>query len=359
MTRPDPSFWRGKRVLLTGHTGFKGSWAACWLQHLGAEVTGLALAPETTPDLHTVLGLTYAGETIADIRDADRTRDAIAAANPQIVLHMAAQPLVRRSYRDPLETIGTNVMGTAHVLDALRTVADLEAALVVTSDKAYDNAAYGTPDSPARPFVEGDPVGGRDPYSASKGAQELITRSYAQSFFDKQNVPVASARAGNVIGGGDWSEDRLMADIVRAMAAGEAVHIRNPNATRPWQHVLEPVAGYLSYAQALATGETKDRALNFGPAGSHPVKTVVTLATDLWPDAPDWISDAMDGPAEAATLELDSSRAAASIGWQPQLKLEDAVRMTVEWHIAHMKGHNMREVTQTQIEAYEALLPTR
>lgn len=355
MSQPDPGFWHGKRVLLTGHTGFKGSWTACWLQQLGAEVHGLALAPETTPDLHSTLQLSYASETIADMRVAENVTKVVRETSPQIVLHMAAQPLVRKSYKDPAGTIATNVMGTANLLTALLEAEKLETVLVITSDKAYDNASY-TDGKKQKPFTESDPLGGRDPYSASKGAQEIITRSFAESFFSKRGIPVATARAGNVIGGGDWSEDRLLADIVRAIAAGDAVHIRNPGATRPWQHVLEPVAGYIMFAQALAVDPVDERALNFGPLNSHTVAQVVDIACASWPGAKPWTQDATAGPAEAAALELDSSRAAATLGWRPRLDLEQSVSLTTRWHQEFARGADMHDLTKSQIAAYEALL---
>ena len=355
MSRPDPDFWRGKRVLLTGHTGFKGGWTACWLQKLGAKVSGLALEPETTPDLHSTMRLTYESETIADMRIAETVKDVVREVSPQIVLHMAAQPLVRRSYKDPAGTIATNVMGTTNLLTALLETQMLKAILVITSDKAYDNASY-TNGEKQKPFTESHPLGGRDPYSASKGAQEIIARSFAESFFSKRGVPVATARAGNVIGGGDWSEDRLLADVVRAIAAGETIHVRNPRATRPWQHVLEPVAGYLMFAQALVAGQFEERALNFGPLHSHTVAQVVDIACTSWPGAKPWKHDANTGPAEAAALELDSSRAAATLGWRPRLDLEQSVSLTTQWHQEFVRGADMLALTQKQIASYEAIL---
>lgn len=357
MARPDPSFWAGRRVLLTGHTGFKGSWIAAWLMRLGARVHGLALPPETEPSLHALLALDYDSEALIDLRDRAATAAAVAAARPQIVIHAAAPPLVRRGYDDPVATFATNVMGTAHLLDALRDVAGLEAVLVVTSDKAYDNPAYETADANAapRPFVETDPLGGRDPYSASKGAQEIVTRSFAQSFLAAAGVPVATARAGNVIGGGDRSPDRLMVDIVRALETGTPLRLRNPEATRPWQHVLEPAAGYLLFIERLAAG-LAERALNFGPDRAHTVREVVETALAAWPGAPGWQREGTPGPAEARTLELDASRARRVLGWKPHLGMADAVRLTVAWHRDVLAGGDARAITLEQIAAYEEMI---
>jgi CDP-glucose 4,6-dehydratase len=263
------AFWRGRRVLLTGHTGFKGAWLALWLEQLGAEVVGLALPPDTEPALYSLLApIIGLRSRVGDIRDPVMLAQAVSEARPQIVIHLAAQALVRRSYRRPVETFGINVMGTALLLDSLRAVADLQAVLVITTDKVYRNSGRG------EPFGEDDPLGGGDPYSASKAAAELATASMAASFFAGRGVAVATARAGNVIGGGDWSEDRLIPDIWRAVHSGAPLRLRNPQATRPWQHVLEPLAGYLRYAERLASGANVPRALNFGP----PLGDVATVA---------------------------------------------------------------------------------
>lgn len=358
MTAPDKRFWHGRRVLVTGHTGFKGSWLACWLIRMGAHVSGLALPADASANLYKLLDLTYDNEFLIDLRDAAATRHAVDVVKPQIVLHLAAQALVRRSYVDPVESIATNVLGTAHLLDALRNQDGVEAIVVVTSDKAYANPAYDAA-TVQRPFIESDPLGGRDPYSASKGAQEIVARSFAQSFFKARGVPLATARAGNVIGGGDWAEDRLMTDVIRSLTHGQPVTLRNPNATRPWQHVMEPVAGYLLYAEALTTRKDCTRALNFGPGTAHSVAEVVDLAIADWPGAPGW--KMADGPnteamPEAATLALDASLAATTLGWRPVLDLTTTVKWVTDWHRAHLAGNDMPTTTRRQIDAYEELI---
>lgn len=359
--RPDVEFWRGKRVLLTGHTGFKGSWLGCWLTRLGAEVHGFALPPETTPDLHGLLDVGYESETIADLRDRAAVEDAVSRVNPEIVFHLAAQPLVRRAYREPVETMATNIMGTVHLLNALRMVDGLKAALIVTSDKAYDNDAYDQAKGDLV-FTEDDPLGGRDPYSASKGAQEIVTRSFAQSYFAPAGIAVATARAGNVVGGGDWSEDRLMTDVIAALSSGRKIGLRNPDATRPWQHVLEPLGGYLTYMEALVAGKVSDRALNFGPDRSDSVSSVVELADRAWRDTTEvsvgggWIQDGEPGPKEARTLALSSERAKEALGWRPRLGLEECILWVVDWHKAHVAGDDMRQITAAQISRYEEMM---
>lgn len=355
---PVKEFWRGKRVLLTGHTGFKGSWLGCWLSELGAQTHGLALQPETTPNLHSILSLSYETQSFVDIQDAKETAKAISAIQPQIVLHLAAQALVRRSYSDPVESIATNVLGTAHLLDALRKCDTLEAVLVVTSDKAYDNPAY-SPGQTHRPFKEGDPLGGRDPYSASKGAQEIITRSFAQSYFSARNVPVVTARAGNVVGGGDWSKDRLMTDIVSAAASKQPVTLRSPDATRPWQHVLDPLAGYLAYIEKVTTEPTSPPALNFGPDDVHSVLEVADTLTKHWPMSVGW-KTAYTPPKdatrpEAAVLALDPGLAKDTLGWHPKLPFETAIKWVADWHCAHLAGEDMAIMTREQISQYQDL----
>ena len=349
-------FWSGKRVLLTGHTGFKGGWAATWLMKMGAEVHGFALAPETTPNLHDLLALPYASETIADLRDRDAVKRTVDQVKPQLVLHMAAQPLVRRGYREPVETMATNIMGTAHLLETLRTCENLEGVLAVTSDKAYDNDSYDQATGDVI-FKEGDPLGGRDPYSASKGCQEIVTRSFEQSYFRARNIPVITGRAGNVVGGGDWSEDRLMTDIIRAATQEQDVELRNPGTTRPWQHVIEPISGYLMYLQAAVEKNTTVSALNFGPNGSHTVQHVTNLVLNAWGGKN---GTTVQAPAETAkearTLALDSSLAKETLSWQPQLELDACVRWIVDWHKAQLESQNMRNVTEAQISAFEAIL---
>ncbi len=358
MTMPSGKFWHGKRVLLTGHTGFKGSWLGSWLTRMGAETHGISLAPETTPNLHDILSVPYASQAMTDLRDAIQVAREVSRIQPQIVLHLAAQALVRRSYEDPVESIATNVLGTAHLLDALRHCTELQAVLVVTSDKAYDNPAY-IPGQNHRPFTEADALGGRDPYSASKGSQEIVTRSFAQSFFKPQNIPVVTARAGNVIGGGDWSQDRLMTDIVAAASSGQPVTLRSPDATRPWQHVMDPLAGYLLYVENLVAGATDITAMNFGPDDAHSVSTVTDLLSGHWPGAAGWTQDEAAGNAqakpEAAVLALDSSLARQTLGWHPKLEIEAAVKWVADWHRAHLAGDDMAAWTRDQIRQYQDL----
>lgn len=349
---PDPSFWRNRRVLLTGHTGFKGAWSAMWLRSLGAEVHGFALAPDTEPSLWREAGHgILAGETIGDLADVDALRSAIAGARPQIVIHMAAQALVRRSYADPVGTVRTNALGTVHLLDALRDAEGLEAVLVVTTDKVYSNADAG------RDFIEDDPLGGHDPYSASKAAAELLTRSYAVSFFDPAGVPVATARAGNVIGGGDWSEDRLVPDVWRAARAGVPLLLRAPEATRPWQHVLEPLAGYFSYLEALVRDPKTPRAMNFGPFPGRPV-TVAEVAAAVGKAVGldrSWRQDDGDHPPEMKLLSLDPSLARDTLGWEPRLGDEETVTWTGRWYAAHGEGADALGLCLEQIRQYQAL----
>ncbi len=350
------SFWSGKRVLLTGHTGFKGSWAAAWLIKMGAEVHGFALAPETDPNLHDLLDLDYASEMIADLRDRADVQKMVHKVRPDLVLHMAAQPLVRRGYREPVETMATNIMGTAHLLDALRDCESVKGILVVTSDKAYDNDSYDQAHGEII-FREGDALGGRDPYSASKGCQEIVARSFEQSYFRAKGIALVTARAGNVVGGGDWSEDRLMTDIIRAAANNKAVELRNPGTTRPWQHVIEPVAGYLMYLQAVVEKKASVSALNFGPKESHTVAHVTDLVLDAWGcDAGTTQQDVSAASKEALTLALDSSLATTTLAWQPRLTLPECVNWIVEWHKAHLAGQNMRDLTETQITSFEAMM---
>lgn len=350
---PNPAFWSGRRVLLTGHTGFKGAWAALLLKELGAEVHGLALPPETTPSLWSEIGDSLlVGESIVDLVDREGVRRAVADARPELVLHMAAQPLVRRSYAEPVETIATNALGTVHLLDALRSASGLAAVLVVTTDKVYAN------DGGGRAFVEDDPLGGHDPYSASKAAAELLTRSYAASFFDRAGIPVATARAGNVVGGGDWAGDRLIPDIWRASKAGLPLRLRSPSATRPWQHVLEPLAGYFAYLEALHRGDSVPRALNFGPQPGEPmtVATVADAVSRALGVERAWQLDEGDHPPEMTSLSLDPTLARATIGWQPRLSGQETIEWTARWYAAHNRGASARELCLEQIRDYEALL---
>ncbi|WP_340316731.1 CDP-glucose 4,6-dehydratase [Rhizorhabdus argentea] len=352
MTRPTPGFWSGKSVLLTGHTGFKGAWAAIWLARMGARVTGLALAPEERPNLFELAGVAdLVDHRVADLRDYDAVRTAIAGEKFDIVLHMAAQALVRASIGDPVATFAANIMGTAHLLDALRNGPASEAILVITSDKVYANAETG------RAFVEGDALGGKDPYSASKAAAEIVTASFARSYFEQAGVPLATARGGNVIGGGDYSRDRIMADIIRAARTGEVTVLRHPEATRPWQHVLDCVAGYLVYAEGLATDPALPKAMNFGPRPEGPAMTVGELATrattamgaKAWEHEPDVHS------IEARTLGIDTSLARHSLGFESRLDAPAAVDWTIDWYRRQAQGTAAGTLCDEQISNYEEL----
>jgi CDP-glucose 4,6-dehydratase len=349
----DKAFWRGKRVLLTGHTGFKGSWATLWLSSLGADVTGLSLSPETEPNLFTLASVEKGIHShIADLRDRETVNAVVRVAAPEIVIHMAAQPIVRRSYVEPVENFATNVMGTVHLLDVLRYVETLKTVLVVTTDKVYENAERGIS------FREGDPLGGHDPYAASKAAAEIVTSSYARSFFDEKGVRVATARGGNVIGGGDFSQDRIVPDVWRAARAGEPVILRNPNAARPWQHALDCLSGYFSFVRALDDRTDVPSALNFGPSHDSTPLSVAELAAavqsalgagDKWRPADDV------GPREMMHLEIDSSRARSVLGWKDQLSGHLSVEWLSEWYRALNAGKDMRLTTLSQIAAYEEL----
>jgi CDP-glucose 4,6-dehydratase len=345
----DPDFWMRRRVLITGHTGFKGAWLSLWLQSLGAELTGLAPGPPTQPSLYELAG-GGAGmrERAVDVRDGAGVREALHELAPEIVLHLAAQPMVRRSLRDPAMTYEVNVMGTVNVLEAVRLLGDrVRAVVVVTSDKCYEN-----PGLPKR-FAESDPLGGDDPYSSSKACAELVAAAYRRSFFDEGSPALASARAGNVIGGGDWGEDRLLPDIVRAVHTGEPLRVRNPQAVRPWQHVLNPLSGYLQLAQALWDGEAA-RAWNFGPREDdvRTVSWIVEQLGSLWSGALRWEIDESANPPEAGHLALDSSDAERILGWHPVWDLEDALELIVEWHRAQQAGADMRAVSLDQITRF-------
>jgi CDP-glucose 4,6-dehydratase len=352
MRRPDPAFWAGKRVLLTGHTGFKGSWAAIWLERLGARVTGLAIAPDQTPALFDLAQVgARLDSLIVDLRDQPAVADAVCGRAFDLVLHMAAQPIVRTSVEDPIGTFSTNIMGTAHLLQALRGQADLAAALVVTSDKVYANAETG------RAFVEADALGGKDPYSASKAATEIVTQSFARSFYDAAGVPLATARGGNVIGGGDFSRDRLVADIVRAAGRQEAVVLRHPEATRPWQHVLDCVAGYLVYLEDLAAIASTPRAMNFGPrpggaevtVGELATRAVDALGARAWRHEPDPAS------IEARALGIDATAARQVLGFESRLDAPEAVDWTMDWYRRQANGEPAPALCLEQIDRYESL----
>ena len=346
-------FWAGKRVFLTGHTGFKGGWLALWLTELGADVHGYALQPPTRPSLFDVVGLErrIASSTIADVRDGAALAAAMRTARPDVVFHLAAQPLVRQSYRDPVETYATNVMGSVHLLEAVRGMDCVRAVVNVTTDKCYEN--HERPE----PYREGDAMGGHDPYSSSKGCAELVTAAYRRSFLAALGVRVATARAGNVIGGGDWAEDRLIPDFLRAIDAGRELEIRSPNATRPWQHVLEPVSGYMLLAQRLCEGgEAFDGAWNFGPSldDAKPVQWIVRRLCEGVPGASWRVGDSPQ-PHEAHMLSLDSTRAHRLLGWRPRWSLTDALQRTLEWHLAWKTGRDLHALCVAQIQAHQAV----
>lgn len=351
MAGPDPCFWSGRRVFLTGHTGFKGSWLLLWLAQLGANVTGFSLPPRTRPNLFSLAGEGVAADIYGDVADYTALLRAMADADPEIIIHMAAQALVRPSYVDPLGTFTSNVVGTANVLEAGRRLKSLRAVLVVTSDKVYENSGEG------RPFVEEDHFGGHDPYSASKACAEIVTASYARSFFAK-SAGIGSGRAGNVIGGGDWSPSRIVTDIVAARAAGGKVELRYPRSVRPWQHVLEPLLGYLLHAEALAaSGTTTPRALNFGPDPDsfQTVAELVDAFTLHWGGAPGWIQAPGEHAHEASTLTLSAKKAREALGWRPVLSFADTVAWTARWYDAFSRGEDVAALTRQQIADYSAL----
>jgi CDP-glucose 4,6-dehydratase len=343
---PDPAFWQGRRVWLTGHTGFKGAWLALWLQSLGADVHGFSAGPVSQPSLYEVAGVGdgMAGDVRGDVRSTSELRAAVARARPEVVIHMAAQALVRRGLSKPVETFTINVGGTAKVLEALRAEAEPRAVVVVTSDKCYRHHGRGTP------FREDDPLGGEDPYSASKAAQEHVAAAY-RAF----GLPLATVRAGNAIGGGDWAPDRLVADCMRAALAGEPVAVRAPDAVRPWQHVLCPLEGYLAVAEQLYEGEPGS-AWNFGPADedARPVGWLVERVRERWPGGLAVRAAPPDAAAgEAPALRLDSTRARERLGWAPRWDLAAGLDATVSWYARYRDGADMREETLRQIAAYE------
>ncbi len=346
----DTNAWHGKRVLVTGHTGFKGSWLSLWLNSLGAEVSGLSNQVPPAPALFAQADLEQiVDHNLADVRDAEAVHAIVERVQPDVVFHLAAQPFVRRSFREPLETYETNVMGTANVLDGVRRVGGVKGVVVVTSDKCYDN------DEQQRPFVETDPMGGHDPYSNSKGAAELVTDAFRRSYFTEPGTAnIASARAGNVIGGGDWGEDRLIPDIMRAVMAGKPVQIRRPEAVRPWQHVLNPLSGYLVLAQSLMESDERSQAWNFGPAidDAKPVSFVVERLAELWPTPIEWEIDNGDHPHEAHFLSLDSSKARELLGWRPGWDLSAGLDATVAWFEAVQAGEALGTLSLGQIEDY-------
>ena len=351
-------FWRDRRVLVTGHTGFKGAWLGLWLHRLGARVTGFALPPATSPNLFTLTALEQRIDSqLGDVRDPAAVEAVLARSRAEVVFHLAAQALVRRSYADPVGTYASNVMGTAHVLDSARRASGLRAVVVVTSDKCYENREWWWP------YREDEAMGGHDPYSSSKGCAELVTAAWRRSFFlsdGTARVGLGSARAGNVIGGGDWAEERLVPDCMRAFASGEPVVIRRPAAIRPWQHVLEPLSGYLTLAERLSSDPRGfGEAWNFGPSTdeARPVAWVVDRLSGFWGDGASWEPDRGTHPHEAGLLQVDASKARARLGWTPRVSLEDGLRWTVDWYRRFGAGEDAAALTLNQIELFEALEP--
>jgi len=344
--------WQGRRVFITGHTGFKGSWLCLWLASLGAEIRGYALDPATDPDMFTVASVASVLDDVrGDIRDHTRLQAAITDFAPEVVFHLAAQALVRRSYADPLGTYEINVMGTAHVMEAIRKTPSVRAAVCITTDKCYQNQEW------PWPYRESDPLGGHDPYASSKACAEIVAAAYRHSFFtlDGQQDPLvalATARAGNVIGGGDWSDDRLIPDLIRGFKSKQPVLIRRPKAIRPWQHVLEPLHGYIMLAEGLLARPAHfATSFNFGPGeeDAWPVERIATKLAEMWGEGAAWVRDSVPGPHEAHFLRLDSSRARFELGWQPRLTIEAALQWTVDWYRACQNGLDMKDETLAQI----------
>ena len=345
------TFWKNKKVFLTGHTGFKGSWLSLWLQSMGAIVKGYALDPPTNPSLFYEGNLEDNMESvIGDIRDLNTLKQSMTSFNPEILIHMAAQPLVRLSYKEPIETYSTNVMGTVNVLESARSCSNLKAFVSVTTDKCYENKEW------VWGYRENEAMGGHDPYSSSKGCAELVTSAYRNSFFNtSSSASIASARAGNVIGGGDWAEDRLIPDILRAFENSEAVIIRNPLSTRPWQHVLEPLSGYLVLAQNLyLKGDIFASAWNFGPKEEdcRPVNWILDKMVAFWGNDAKWELDSASNPHEAGFLKLDCSKAAHQLKWQPKWNLEHTLGLIINWHQDWQAGKNVKDICLKEIDSY-------
>ena len=354
------AFWKGKKVFLTGHTGFKGGWLSLWLHHLGAEVTGFSLAPPSNPNLFeaaNVASCLYSMQS--DIRDLDALRNALLLSEAEVVFHLAAQALVRDSYQDPVGTYMTNVQGTVHLLEALRSSSSVRAAVIVTSDKCYDNKEW------PWGYRENDSLGGVDPYSSSKGCAEIVTAAYRHSFFpinkySEHRIAIASARAGNVFGGGDWSKDRLVPDVMRAVLQGVPLRIRNSKSIRPWQHVLEPLSGYLRLAECLTSdGASYSESFNFGPADTEarPVEWLVDALLAAWGSNCAWSCNRGDSPHESSYLKLDCSKSRMRLDWAPRISLEDGLAWTVEWFQGYQQGKDLQQLTLEQIRRYEELDP--
>ncbi len=347
-------FWKDKKVFITGHTGFKGAWLSLWLQDCGANLTGYSQAPNTTPNLFNLASVADGMKSIiGDIRDLEKLTKTIIDFSPDIIIHMAAQPLVRHSYKNPLETYSTNVMGTVNLFEAVRRTASVKAVVNVTTDKCYENKEW------FWGYREDEPMGGHDPYSSSKGCSELITNAYRKSFFNYlSSAKVASGRAGNVIGGGDWSEDRLIPDVLKSFESNKPAEIRNPFATRPWQHVLEPLSGYLVLAERLyVDGDEYSDAWNFGPEEESvkQVKTIIEYLVAKWGEGARWIHDDSEQPHEAQLLKLDISKAKKILGWEPRSNLFLALDSIIEWHKECLKGGDIKAITLKQIHEFENL----
>ncbi len=351
------NFWQNKQVFLTGHTGFKGAWLSLWLNKLGAKVTGFALEPHTTPSLFQIASIDDKITSISgDIRDYELLSKQISTVKPEIVIHMAAQALVRESYKNPVDTYATNVMGTVHLLEAIRAVPSVKAVVIVTSDKCYEN------NEKLWSYREDEPMGGYDPYSNSKGCAELVTGAYRRSFFnlsnpDSSHASIASVRAGNVIGGGDWAEDRIIPDCMKAILENREIVLRNPYAIRPWQHVLEPLNGYLMLAQKLyENGNSYAEPWNFGPNDQDAitVEALVKQLCDQWKDKAEFTISKDAGPHEANFLKLDSTKARTRLDWQPVWNIEETLENIIKWYKAYQNGQNMAELCLKQIEEYES-----
>lgn len=351
----DTNFWQDRKVLITGHTGFKGSWLALWLKKMGSKIVGVSLDPPTTPNLYEQANIASGIVSLrADIRDLEELKVLFQEHQPEVVFHLAAQPLVRHSYNNPVETYQTNVMGTLNVLESIRAINSVRSAVMVTTDKCYENKEW------VWGYRENEAMGGHDPYSSSKGCAELLISSYRHSYFtkevqNKKNTAIASVRAGNVIGGGDWAEDRLIPDIIRAFQQGKSVQIRNPNSIRPWQYVLDPIAGYIGLAEKLyIEGNQYAEAWNFGPLDDdvQTVKWIVDKMSSNWHGNAKWVVDNDVHPHEANYLKLDCSKSRANLSWVPKWNLETALVKIIEWHKAEQQGADLEKISLSQIETY-------